>query len=99
MEQMPYVIPYIKNPKDRHFQTVGFSDDKVEVISKMKAFLELEAMLVPVLPELDYDKELAEAMVILIDTNVAMDFRHSKVKAVSPQEFFAVTELEGLNQS
>ena len=53
---MPYVIPYIKNPKDRHFQTVGFSDDKVEVISKMKAFLELEAMLVPVLPELDYDK-------------------------------------------
>ncbi len=40
-----------------------------------------------------------EVNVFLIDTNVAMDFRHSKVKAVSPQEFFAVTELEGLNQS
>ena len=38
-------------------------------------------------------------MVILIDTNVAMDFQHSKVKAVSPQEFFTVMEREGLNQS
>ena len=28
---------------------------------KMKAFLELEEMLVPVSEELDYDKELAEA--------------------------------------
>ncbi len=28
---------------------------------KMKAFMELEEMLVPVFPELDYDQELAEA--------------------------------------
>ena len=38
-----------------------FSDDKTTATPKMKAFLELEEMLVPVSPELDYDKELAEA--------------------------------------
>lgn len=31
------------------------------VTPKMKAFLELEEMLVPASQELDYDKELAEA--------------------------------------
>lgn len=34
-----------------------------------------------------------------IVTRNVVDFQHSKVKAVSPQEFFAVMELEGLNQS
>lgn len=60
-EQMPYVVQYIKQLKDGHFGTAGFSDDKIAGTPKMKAFLALEEMLFPVFPELDYDKELAEA--------------------------------------
>lgn len=60
-EQMPYVIQYIKRLKDGRFQKAGVSGDKVTATSKMKAFMELEEMLVPVFSELDYDEELAEA--------------------------------------
>ena len=60
-EQMPYVIQYIRKLNSESFHMAGVSDDKATVTSKMKAFLELEDMLVPVSPELDYDKELAEA--------------------------------------
>lgn len=38
-----------------------FYNNQVTVTPKMKAFLELEDMLIPVSQELDYDKELAEA--------------------------------------
>lgn len=60
-EQMPYVIQYIKRLTDRRYQKMEFSSDKATATPKMKAFLELEEMLMPVSPELDYDKELAEA--------------------------------------
>lgn len=60
-EQMPYVIQYIKRLKDGRCQKMEFSSAKAAETPKMKAFLELEEMLVPASPELDYDKELAEA--------------------------------------
>ncbi len=53
-EQMPYLIQYIKMLKDKSFQTAALTH-------KMKAFRELEEMLVPMSQELDYDEELAEA--------------------------------------
>lgn len=60
-EQMPYVIQYIKNLKAGHYQNKEIFNDDAAATPKMKAFLELEEMLVPVSPELDYDKELAQA--------------------------------------
>lgn len=60
-EQMPYVIQYIHTLKNKDLSTEQVSESKQPVNSKMLAFLELEKMLVPILPELDYDKELAEA--------------------------------------
>lgn len=60
-EQMPYVIQYIHTLKNKDLSTEQVSESKQPVNSKMVAFLELEKMLVPILPELDYDKELAEA--------------------------------------
>ena len=60
-EQMPYVIQYIHTLKNKGLSTEQVSESKQPVNSKMVAFLELEKMLVPILPELDYDKELAEA--------------------------------------
>lgn len=60
-EQMPYVIQYIKRLKDGRFHAAEFSDEETAITPKMRAFQELEEMLVPVSPELDYDKELAEA--------------------------------------
>ena len=60
-EQMPYVIQYIHTLKNKNLSTEQVSESKQPVNSKMAAFLELEKMLVPILPELDYDKELAEA--------------------------------------
>lgn len=52
-EQMPYIIQYIR----------GLNCGRIHaaVTPKIKAFLELEDMLVPMEQELDYDKELAEA--------------------------------------
>lgn len=52
-DQMPYIIQYIRGLNSRCIHTA--------VTPKMKAFLELENMLVPMDQELDYDKELAEA--------------------------------------
>ncbi len=52
-EQMPYIIQYIRRLNTGHVHTA--------VNPKMKAFLELENMLVPTDQGLDYDKELAEA--------------------------------------
>lgn len=60
-EQMPYDIQYIKRLKAGHFQKNEIFNDDAAETPKMKAFLELEEMLVPVSPELNYDKELAEA--------------------------------------
>ena len=58
-EKIPYIIQYIKRVNSGCFQAVDFFD--TEANPKMKAFLELEEMLVPVSHELDYDKELAKA--------------------------------------
>lgn len=59
-EQMPYVIQYIQALKNNVLD-ISLSLGEVNVSPKMKAFLELERMIVPVSQELDYDKELAEA--------------------------------------
>lgn len=58
---MPYIIQYIKRLNGGCVHTAEFIDDKAAVNPKMKAFLELEEMLVPVPQELNYDKELAKA--------------------------------------
>ena len=60
-EQMPYVIQYIQRLKNGNLRTEQFSDSEPLVTPKMAAFLELEEMLVPISPDLDYDKELEEA--------------------------------------
>ena len=60
-EQMPSVIRYMKVLKGNVLKAGQFSNTKEELTPEMKAFLELEQMLVPVQEELDYDKELAEA--------------------------------------
>ena len=60
-EQMPYVIQYIHTLKNKGLKTNQILASELPVTPKMAAFLELEKMLVPALPELDYDKELAEA--------------------------------------
>lgn len=60
-EQMPYVIQYIHTLKSKDLRTNQILDSDLTVTPKMAAFQELEKMLVPISPELDYDKELAEA--------------------------------------
>lgn len=60
-EQMPYVIQYIHMLKNKDLSTEQVSESEQSVTPKMAAFLDLEKLLVPILPELDYDKELAEA--------------------------------------
>lgn len=60
-EQMPYIIRYINTLKSNHLNTGQFPNRDDALTPKMKAFLELEQMLVPVGGELDYEKELAEA--------------------------------------
>lgn len=52
-EQMPYIIRYMR--------ALNSGCIHAAATPKMKAFLELEDMLVPVDQELDYDKELEEA--------------------------------------
>lgn len=59
-EQIPYVIQYIHTLKSKDSGTEPILDSKMSFTPKMMAFLELEKMLVPTSPELDYDKELAE---------------------------------------
>lgn len=59
-EQMSHIVQYIRS-------LIGKSSNAeqlykgAEVTPKMKAFRELEQMLVPLSQELDYEKELAEA--------------------------------------
>lgn len=60
-EQMPSVIQYMKVLKSNVLKEGQFSHTKETLSPEMKAFLELEQMLVPIQEELDYDKELAEA--------------------------------------
>lgn len=59
-EKMPYVIQYIQALKDNVLD-INLTLGEMEMSSKMKAFWELERMIVPISQELDYDKELAEA--------------------------------------
>lgn len=58
---MPYIIRYINTLKSNHINTGQFPNRDDALTPKMKAFLELEQMLVPVGGKLDYEKELAEA--------------------------------------
>ena len=60
-DQMSYVIQYIQTLKGKSSDTEHLSSDEVTVTPKMRAFLELEKMLIPVSQELDYDRELGEA--------------------------------------
>ena len=60
-EQVPYVIQYIRALKEKVLENEKSLDDEVKATPKMRAFLELEKMLVPISQEIDYDKELAEA--------------------------------------
>ena len=60
-EQISYVIQYIHTLKNRKLVAEPTFDSEVTSTPKMKAFMELEKMLVPISPELDYDKELSEA--------------------------------------
>lgn len=59
-EQMPYVIQYIRALKDKVLDG-SFILREIEMSPKMKAYRELERMIVPISQTLDYDKELAEA--------------------------------------
>ncbi len=60
-EQMPDIIQYIRRLCKGSLQKVERSGKQAALTPKMKAFQELEDMLIPVPRELDYDKELAEA--------------------------------------
>lgn len=59
-EQIAHIIEYIYALKDKRSREEKPLGDTSEATSKMKAFLELEKMLIPASQELDYDKELAE---------------------------------------
>lgn len=59
-EQMPHIIQYISALKDKTLREKAF-EEEAAITPKMKAFLELEKMLVPISEDLDYEKELAEA--------------------------------------
>ena len=59
-EQMPYVIQYIQALKENVLD-INLDLGEIEISPKMKAFWELESMIVPISQELDYGKELAEA--------------------------------------
>lgn len=59
-EQMPYVIQYIQSLKESVLD-INLTLGEIEDSPKMKAFWDLEKMIVPISGELDYDKELAEA--------------------------------------
>ena len=47
--------------KYEHLHVGEYDNDRAATTPKMKAFMELEEMLVPVSQDLDYDEELAEA--------------------------------------
>ena len=60
-EQMPSIIQYIRTLREKTSGVEQCVGDETALTPKMKAFLELEKMLIPVSYELDYDKELAKA--------------------------------------
>lgn len=60
-EQMPHIIQYMYALKDKTRREKNDFEKEASVTPKMKAFLELEKMLVPISEDLDYKKELAEA--------------------------------------
>ncbi len=60
-EQMPHIIQYISALKDKTSGEKKSIEEESAITPKMKAFLELEKMLVPISEDLDYEKELAEA--------------------------------------
>lgn len=60
-EQMIYIIRYIHTLRDNNQMGERSSDGEEKATPKMRAFLELEKMLVPVSQDIDYDKALAEA--------------------------------------
>lgn len=60
-EQMQKIIQYIRRLNKESFCAIQDSDSDTLITPKMKAFLDLEDMLVPVSQDLDYDRELAEA--------------------------------------
>ena len=55
------LISEAESQEDKTLGTEQLSSDEVTVTSKMRAFLELDKMLISVSQELDYNKELAEA--------------------------------------
>lgn len=59
-DQIPSIVQYLQKLKSRNMKTKPF-DPKSAITPKMKAFMELEGMLIPVSPQIDYDRELAEA--------------------------------------
>lgn len=59
-EQMLHIVQYIRSLIEKD-SSDGQISKNAEVTPKMKAFFELEKMLVPISLELDYKKELAEA--------------------------------------
>lgn len=59
-EQMSHIIQYIRSLIGKSSSDEQVSKN-VEATPKMKAFWELEKMLVPMSQDLDYKKELAEA--------------------------------------
>lgn len=60
-DQMPYVIQYIHRLNNQALGSEQLSNDASTITAKMRAFQQLERMVVPVSPALDYDQELAEA--------------------------------------
>lgn len=60
-EQMPHIIQYISALKDKTLRERKAFEEEPAITPKMKAFLELEKMLVPISEDLNYEKELAEA--------------------------------------
>ncbi len=59
-DQMLHIVQYIRSLIGKGANDEWISQN-AEVTPKMKAFLELEELLVPISQELDYKKELAEA--------------------------------------
>lgn len=54
-EKFPYLIQYIRELE------IETPMKEQKITPKMKAFMELEQMLIPAAEDLDYDKELAKA--------------------------------------
>lgn len=64
--------------KYEHLRVGEYDSDRAATTPKMKAFMELEEILVPVSQDLDYDEELVKArdknMAALVEKNSGPDF-------------------------